>query len=416
MKAEVKSQNRRRPALMLVICLLFFGALILSQPACVLITEGIYTRPNYTTYKCRATLMDTVNGERRTVVSSMLTATAPGAAERTFLGYDYNGDNVPNDADAQLDWRRYLRNNVVSSSSFTGRSWCVRPSTISCEANGYVVWRSSTPPAGLPEAELSNCFETTGPQLEVSAIGLSSDNRFSFPDTVVGGISAATLFTVTNRSAESLRVNAVDLIAGAHRSDFVKPVDDCAPTAAERMAGRGHLLASGGRCTFEMQYRPQHRDGVAECASGAVNDSCRRETTLFVTGEVDASRNAVTPVNLMLSGHAVGGGLSVAPELCFASAPALGACTPYQDLRIVNTGPGDLTLTSARLTQAGNRWEATMPFLMSFPLPMGFPLNVPVRFCNIANDPTDGEFTINSSGPMPTTVVRLVNPLTRTCP
>jgi len=48
---------------------------------------------------------------------------------------------------------------------------------------------------------------------------------------------------------------------------------------------------------------------------------------------------------------------------------------------------------------------------------MGMFIDVPVRFCNLANDPTDGEFTINSSSPTnPTTVVTLVNPLNRRCP
>jgi hypothetical protein len=86
-------------------------------------------------------------------------------------------------------------------------------------------------------------------------------------------------------------------------------------------------------------------------------------------------------------------------------------------LHIRNTSTGDLTLTSARLTRAGNRFEAPMPFLMSFTLPPGLPLDVSVRFCNVADDPTDGEFTINSSDVShPTTVVTLVNPLRRTCP
>jgi hypothetical protein len=390
--------------------------LIFSQSGCLLTTEIIYTRPTYDSYKCRATLIDTVNGERRTVSSPMLSTDAPGAAERTFLSYDYNADGMRTVADALLDWRRYLRNNVVASSTFSGRTWCVRPSEVTCELSGRVVWRSSTPPAALPAAELTNCFETTGPQLEVTAPGLSTDNRFSFPATPVGTASAATVFTVTNRSSVPLRVNAVDFVAGADRADFVKSSDSCAPTAAEMTAGRGHLLASGGACTFQLQLRPQHRDGIPECMAGSVNDSCLRQATLYVTGEVDSTRNVATPVNVRVNGHAIGGGISTPAEVCFATAPALGTCTPYQNFRIENTSGGDLTLTSARLTRAGNRFEATMPFLMPLTLSMGLGLDVPVRFCNVANDPTDGEFTINSSGPMPTTVITLVNPLNRRCP
>jgi len=124
------------------------------------------------------------------------------------------------------------------------------------------------------------------------------------------------------------------------------------------------------------------------------------------------------PVSVGVSGRAIGGEIVTEPtEVCFPTAPALGTCTPWQTLRIRNTSGGDLTLTSARLTRTGNLFEAPMPFLMPFTLPAGLPLDVNVRFCNVANDPTDGEFTVNSSSPVnPTTVVTLVNPLRRTCP
>lgn len=395
-----------------------FIVLMISQPACVLITEGIYTRPVYRSYTCNATLMDTNNGERRTVASNMISATAPGAASRSFLTYDWDGNGTRNEADALLDWRRYLRNNVSTSTNFTGRSWCVVPSSTTCSDPRDVVWRSATPPTALPTPELPNCSAITGTQLEVSAPGLTSDNQFEFPDTAVGTGGPAIVFTVTNRSTVPLRVNGVSLMAGAFMPDFIKSADTCAPTAAEMTARRGHLLGAGAACTFQMQFVPQHRDGVPECSAGSPNESCRRTGSLSVTGEEDSTRSVVTPVIVRISGRATGGSIVTEPgEICFSSAPALGSCTPYQNLRIRNTSTGDLTLTSARLTRSGNLWEATMPFLMPLTLPMGLYVDVPVRFCNMANDPTDGEFTINSSSPTnPTTVVRLVNPLTRTCP
>jgi hypothetical protein len=126
----------------------------------------------------------------------------------------------------------------------------------------------------------------------------------------------------------------------------------------------------------------------------------------------------LTPVTVGLSGRAIGGAIVTEPaEICFPTAPAIGSCTDPRPLRIRNTSTGDLTLTSARLTRAGNRFEAPMPFLMPFTLTPGLPLDVAVRFCNVANDRTDGEFTINSSSPSnPTTVITLVNPLNRLCP
>jgi hypothetical protein len=391
--------------------------LAFTQPACVLITEGIYTRSHYDNYICRATLVDTTNGERRMLVSNMLSGTAPGAAERSFFSYDWDGNGMQNEADARLDWRRYLRNDVVTSSSFTGRSWCIRPAETSCMQSGRISRPSGRLPP-LPAAEVTDCSGAEGAALVVSATGLTMDNQFAFPDTLVGSTSAAVTFTVTNASSIGLRVNTVDFIAGADVPDFIKTADTCAPTPAEIGMGRGHLLGAGDACTLQLQFRPQHRDGIAECTSTAPNESCRRRASLLVTGEIDASRSMVTPVNVGVSGRALGGDITTEPaEVCFAAAPTLGSCTPYRNLRITNSSGGDLTLTSAMLTMPGNRFDATMPFLMSFTVPMGFSLNVPVRFCNVANDPTNGEFTINSSSPTrPTTVVTLVNPLNRTCP
>jgi hypothetical protein len=362
--------------------------------------------------------MDTSSGELRSVNSSRLATDAPGSAARTFLGYDFNGDHAFNVADAELDWRRYLRNDVAASSTFMGRSWCVRPSFTSCADPERYVWRSDMHPGALPDAELPNCFESAGPQLEVTAPGLSSDGQLAFPDAAVGSSGTPlVIFTVTNRSSVALRVNAINFIAGGDTPDFVKSSDSCAPTSAEMITGRGHLLGSGAACTFQMQFLPQHRDGVPECMPGSPNESCRRRASLSVTGEVDSSRNIVTPVNMRVSGRALGGTINVPSEICFPTAPALGSCTPYQPIRISNTSSGVLTLTSPRLTRVGNRWEEMPPFLMSLTLRMGMFVDVPVRFCNLANDPTDGEFTINSSSPTnPTTVVTLVNPLNRRCP
>lgn len=398
--------------------LMALGLLALAQLACVLTTETIHTRPLYNDYVCRATLVDISNGERRVVNSSMLDRTAPGAPARTFFDFDWDGDGTRGEEeDARLDWRRYLAASVVTSTNFAGRSWCVVPSETSCTRQGTIYFRDAMP-GPLSAAPPADCTAAAGARLEVTAPGLTPENQFTFPDTAVGGSSAPVTFTVTNVSTVSLRVNGVDFTGGADAPDFVKTADGCLPTPAEMAAGRGRLLVAGGACTFQLQFRPQHRDGVAECAPASPNESCRRRATLLVSGEVDASRSALSPVSLGLSGRATGGDIVTEPaEVCFPAAPALGSCTPYQTLRIRNNGTGDLTLTSARLTRAANRFEATMPFLMPFTLPPGLPLDVPVRFCNVADDPADGEFTINSSSAVnPTTVVTLVNPLRRRCP
>jgi hypothetical protein len=392
-------------------------AILLMLSGCVLTTEVIITRPLFNRYTCRATLVDTSNGERRILNSSMLGSISPPAPGRTFFDFDWDGNGTRDEGDARLDWRRYISQNILTSTTFSGRTWCVVPSEISCTSEAQIYFRD-TMPGPLPGDTPPDCTAAAGAHLEVTAPGLTPDNQFSFPDTAVGETTAPVTFTVTNRSAVEVRVNAVAFVGGADAVDFVKSADSCLPTSAEMTAGRGHLLTASGTCTFQLEFRPQHRDGVPECNAATPGDVCRRRGTLSVTGEVDLSRSALTPVGVGVSGRAIGGGIVTEPaEVCFPTAPALGTCTAYQTLRIRNNSTGDLTLTSARLTRTGNRFEATMPFLMPLTVPPGLSVDVPVRFCNVADDPTDGEFTINSSSPSnPTTVVTLVNPLRRTCP
>lgn len=113
--------------------LMALGLLALAQLACTLTTETPVFRPVYNDYVCRATLVDTSNGERRLVNSSMLDRTAPGAPGRTFFDFDWDGDGMGGEEeDVRLDWRRYLNASVVTSANFAGRSWCVVPSETSC--------------------------------------------------------------------------------------------------------------------------------------------------------------------------------------------------------------------------------------------------------------------------------------------
>jgi hypothetical protein len=396
---------------------LFLSVAILLLSGCLLTTETIYTAPVYPGFTCRATLVDISTGERRVVNSSMLGSVTPRPPGRTFINFDWEGDHDNDESDVRLDWRRYLSQSILTSMGFAGRSWCVDPNEISCTRGPDLIFRMGLPGV-LPSDTPPDCTAAAGAHLEVTAPGLTPDNQFSFPDTPVGEATAPVTFTVTNRSAVEVRVNAVAFVGGADAIDFVKSADSCLPTSAEMTAGRGHLLAASGTCTFQLEFRPQHRDGVPECNAATPSDVCRRRGTLSVTGEVDLSRSALTPVSVGVSGRAIGGGIVTEPaEVCFPTAPALGTCTAYQTLRVRNNSTGDLTLTSARLTRTGNRFEATMPFLMPLTVPPGLSVDVPVRFCNVADDPTDGEFTINSSSPSnPTTVVTLVNPLRRTCP
>jgi hypothetical protein len=373
-------------------------------------------------------LVDTSNGERRVVDSSMLARTAPGAPAHDFFDNDWDGNGTRNSADALLDWKRYLAAHVLTSGDFAGRSWCVSPSDIIIYQDGTVSFNgtsggpSPVPPA-LPDGAPPECPAETGARLEVSAPGFTPDGQLSFPDTAVGGASAPVTFTVTNPGTVPLRVNGVDFLGGADTPDFVKSADSCLPTSVEMASGRGHLLGVGGTCTFQMQFRPQHRDGVAECADAAPDESCRRRATLFVNGEVDLSRNSLTPVNVGLSGRALGGHLVVEPagEVCFsASVTVTGWCTEAHTIRLRNDGLGELTVTSAGIMggsgAGGFQQLAPYPALPLRLAPGGPPAEFIVRFCN-AGSGADSVFTINSSDSRrPTTTVTLVNPLRLRCP
>jgi hypothetical protein len=409
-----EGQRTRAKLVLSAVPVLLLSLLALTQANCTLSHATL--QPRFDQYVCRATLIDPSNGESRVVRSSMLHQTAPGAALREFYNYDWDGNRVRNHADVLLDWRRYLANNVLNIPTFTGRSWCASPVDVSCEQTGKRVINNMTAP--MPGGVLLDCAIPPGPlqYFEITAPGLAPANLFSFPDTPLGDSSAPVTFTVTNRGTVPLRVVGIDFLAGAN-PDFVKSGDTCLPTTTERLQGRGHLLGEGLTCSFQLQFRPQHRDGVAECDGSAPNESCRRRERLFVTGEVDTGRSALFPVFVWPSGRAIGGGIVTEPsEVCFPTAPPIGSCTAPQMFRILNSSTGPLTITSARLTRAGNRFEAPMPFLMSYTFSRPDTIEIPVRFCNVADDRTDGEYTINSSAINPTTVVRLVNPLNRTCP
>lgn len=407
--------------------LALLASLALGQAGCLLTTETIYLRWTYNNYVCRATLVDTATGERRIVDSTMLASTAPGAPARSFFDKDWDGNGTRDRADALLDWKRYLAAHVLTSRNFTGRSWCVRPSDISCELRGTVSFNGiaggtdPTPPA-LPDGAPPECPSTVGARLDVTAPGLTADNQLSFPDTAVGGASAPVTFTVANASTIPLRVNGVDFVGGADAPDFVKTADSCLPTSAEMATGRGHLLGTGGSCTFQLQFRPRHRDGVAECAAASPDESCRRRASLFVTGEADLERTALSPVSVGLSGRAIGGHLVVEPagDVCFAAnVGSPGWCAEAHTIRLRNDGPGELSIYSAGI--AGGSGTGGFQQLLPYPvLPLrlgpGESSDFIVRFCN-AGTTTDSTFTINSSDPRnPTVVVALINPLRLRCP
>lgn len=424
MSGQFLPPRRRRaagsgPATWALLALL--SSLSLAQAGCLLTGETVRYRYVYNSYTCRATLVNTATGERRVVDSSMLARTAPGAPARDFFDNDWDGNGTREEADVLLDWRRYLSAHVLTSGDFAGGSWCVMPGDISCTRGRTISLPTNTHTA-LPDGAPAECPAETGARLEVSAPGLTPDGQLSFPDTAVGGVSAPVTFTVANRSTVPVRVNGVDFVGALDAPDFVKSADSCLPTSAEMMAGRGHFLAAGGSCTFQVQFRPQHRDGVPECADAAPDESCRRRALLFVNGEADLSRTALAPVTVGLSGRALGGRLVVEPpsEVCFsASVPNPGWCTEARTIRLRNDGLGELTVNSAGIMggSGAGGFQQLAPYpALPLRLAPGGSADFIVRFCN-AGSGADSVFTINSSDHRnPTTTVTLVNPLRLRCP
>src|SRR5687767_6220929 len=97
MNEQVLPSRRRhavvvRPATWSLIGLLM--SLALTQGGCLLTSEIIYLRRTHNRYTCRATFVDTSNGEQRVVESSMLARMAPGAPAHDFFDNDWDGNGV----------------------------------------------------------------------------------------------------------------------------------------------------------------------------------------------------------------------------------------------------------------------------------------------------------------------------------
>ena len=207
MNAQATTLRRRQraramPALWALLVLLLF--LALTQANCVLTTEPIFTRRVWQNYICKVILVDTLTGERRLVNSSMLDRTAPGAPARTLFNFDWNGDGLNNEADVLYDWRRYVAGTILSTSTFSGRSWCISPTETACDLQGTFYFRGAMPGA-LPDITVSDCSAASfAPRSQCP--GLTTDNQFSFPTP---GWPTARHLHGTNRGTWT-RVNSID--------------------------------------------------------------------------------------------------------------------------------------------------------------------------------------------------------------
>jgi hypothetical protein len=352
------------------------------------------------------------------------------AAPRLFIDADWNGDSVRNPLDVVADWRRYIANNILRSSGFEGRRWCVDPASVSCDQTGAAF--VPLPPT-LPAESLPSCRpERSDALLSVSATGLTSpDFRLSFPDTPVGVTSAAITVTLRNEGGDSLRMISTDLLGAAADLDFLVPAGgtDCLPTPDEMRRGVGHELAGRRSCGFQVQFRPQFRPGVAECdRDDTTLTTCTRLASLRITSTT-LGGNMLPTVILHLSGRAIGGRLVVEPasrEICFPPAVlplAFLMCSDAsfnQTITVRNEGTrfntGDLNITSAAPVPIES-FPASPPDLNGRTLTPGQSVDVRVRFCEQRSG-VDGVYRIYSSAPRgPNPVdISIYNPNNRTCP
>jgi hypothetical protein len=400
-------------------------ALLLAAGAGCGLVHATYVPPERLRgYRCNVVLVDTASGEQVALTSDDPWFTTQGI-KREFFDWDWDGNGVRHDDDALYDWRRYVAYKVLATSRFEGGSWCARPTWTFCNnVTGVRNVRRRDVPGPVPDVTLTECPVPPRPRLEISAPGLTPGGAFQFPDAPLGSTSAPVTFTISNMSGEPLRVLGADFIGGPDSPDFRKTADTCEPTTAERAAGRGHLLPTGGSCTVEVVFQPQSRAGAFACATGMTTDACRRQQTLFVTGEVDGDRGLTAPLTVALSGRALGNGVLVVEngeEVCFRRSVTgmPGSCTETITIRMRNGGTGPLTINSAGLVgdSMANGFRQLAPFpALPRTLGPGEVVEAHVRYCNPGSGSADGQFAINSSDPRnPTTVVRLVNPLVRRC-
>jgi len=420
-----------RPGVNQRLPLLFFSCMImaLSFSACEPLRHAALHRP--TVWRCEALVRDTVTHEPIRVTSDLPFNPLPArAAPRLFIDTDWNGDGVRNSLDVVTDWRRYIANNILRSSGFAGRRWCVDADSVNCDQTGAAF--VPLPPT-LPAESLTSCRpERSDALLSVSATDLTApDFRLSFPDTPVGVTSAAITVTLRNEGGDSLRVISTDLLGAAADLDFLVPAGgtSCLPTADEMRRGVGHELAGRRICAFQVQFRPQFRPGVAECdRDDTTLTTCTRLASLRITSTTLGGRMLPTVI-LHLSGRAIGGRMVVEPasrEICFPPgvlplAHLECAVARFdQTITIRNEGSrvttGDLNITSAASVPIES-FHGNPPDIIGRTLTPGQSVDVRVRYCE-RGDRGDGVYRIYSSAPRgPNPVeISIYNPNNRTCP
>jgi hypothetical protein len=318
-------------------------------------------------------------------------------------GQRWGADSV---AEATEDWTRFVRQRIDAvaqegEETVFGRypnqaaDWCAVEGTLTCAVTETSIEVCVLRGPDVSAEPIATCPPIPPAGTLVSECdGQSPCATIGFPDTPIGQEASVTV-TLSNAGeagAGPVRVGVagnVDPIAGPDGTFHIPvsdpPTDPGNPNTCHPSLGDGEAvdLAVGESCSFDVRFAPLEEGSAAAEAS--------------FTSSVQPERHVI-----QLAGAGLAGDLAFElPDLgpgvlpiraCF-DAPLVGGCTPPRVLRITNTGPGDSTVTGARIEPEdpalppGFEVAPAIPPEAAVVLSAGESLDLEIRWCEDAADP-----------------------------
>lgn len=382
--------------------LLLPGLLALVLPACSL-DRSVPVAPRHA-YTASAQVR---SGDGRTVPvgsDDLLLAGGTPSVLATWDGLSSSGETA--EARMLAQWTRYLKRRLedpAASAEFRARFG--NPPFCLVSAAVRRTEATATPSPDEPGDALETC-STPMPDSCGNAPGVVPRLEATPPDVdfgavPVGTLSTDTLVVLANAGAGRLCLDspALDPALSPQLGDFDLDGSDCVPRSAEELAmGRTILDVSRPTCSLRLRFTP--------------SDAGLRQAVLRL-----ASGDPAQPVqNAALSGVGQPGVLRAVPSpLCLNTEPVmvggLGICHRH-NLRLVNDGPGVVTMRSTTLPAGSTDW-ALGGFVPGrppdiAPLAPGAEVSMVVRVCG--SDPPDTTLVVASNASLPSFEVTFLRP------
>ncbi len=418
-KAGSTIEQRFRNLMMKFLLALFMGFQLLALGCEWGLVNTMWAGNNY---NCSITLQR--GNERRTLTNDH--ALFEGMEERKFFTcpvgyddharYDLNGDGVRDQADAVLDWRRWVHYNLQRAReseditvSEQWRGWCEVPDSARCvDVSG--MWQDSPPDQeALPDVPMSVCSTVEerciNAAFSASEPGMGdplenvTDLEWPVEEVCVGEESEQTL-RLTNCDSETLYILGAGIPVAPQSADFQIVWNQCAPESEAGLLIDG-ALDPGSSCLLAVQFDPQ--------APGE-----RHAAIVFNTTDPELEN-----VEIQLTAQAVGGAINV-PEAATFYEMSVGGCTHEARVCIANTGCGNLEISDLEIDNANFELVSDPTAAGDLILPptgtgsgVCGGLELVIRYCE--NDPAtlheNGILQITSDDTLyPTVEVRLMNP------